>query len=204
MEQLLNRSSGTFSLDASGVNIEFPFQASEDRIYVDIGPLLIIDEAVKKLKEFITYSKKNLHKKVILSGRRVGQCQLKPDLCDIYTGLPDDFTIDKSYGLSLAQKPARINIKGVDFDIVSLSEIGARKGASILGWQKDINGKIVLGPALGRDPDVVDFYLISLTFDGEKSANAWAMSYGLEEFVKTKLPVIYEIMKAKGFFDNIK
>ena len=205
MEQELNKSSGTISLELSGVNIEFPFQTSGDRIYIEVGnwPLLLIDEVVRKFQEFVTYSKKNLNRTVILTGRRVGQCQLRPDLRDVYTGLPDDFTIDMAYGMSLRQKPERIKINGEDFDIVSLSEIGARKAASIGGWRKDVTGGIYLGTAPGRESDVVDFYLISLTLGGEKSANEWAMSYELKEFVKTKLPDRYEQMKASGIFDNI-
>lgn len=205
MERQLNKSSGTISLDMSGVNIEFASQTSGDRVYIDVGNWsLLVDEIVQKLKELVSHSKKKLNRKVILSGRRIGQCQLRPDLYDIYTGLSDDFTIDMAYGMSLRQKPERIKINGVDFDIVALSEIGSRKSASILGWHKGVKEVLEVSPTPGREPDVVDFYLISLTLNGEESANKWAMGYGFEEFVKTKLPDIYEKMKTKGFFDNIK
>ena len=193
----MNKSSGTINFEVQGANIEFSFQTSGDRMYIDVGDwsVLLLDKMVQKLAELVSYSKKNLNRTVILSGRGVGQCQLRPDLRDIYTGLPDDFTIDMAYGMSLRQEPERIKINGVDFDIVALSETCLRKMASILQWQKG-----VIGPDPGREPDVVDYYLILLTLTNEREANEWARSYRLEEFVKTELPDKYEQMKARGIF----
>jgi hypothetical protein len=191
---------GIVTFEVQGVNIKFPCRISGDREYIDVGDmsLLFVDEIAQGFGRLVKRMKKDFRGGVILSGRGVGQCQLRPDLRDIYTGLPDDFTIDMAYGIRLKQKPARIKINGVDFSIVALSEIGARKMASILGWHRGEGGELEVSPTLGREPDVVDYYLISLTLGGEKSANEWAMSYGLEEFVKTKLPDRYGQMKARG------
>ena len=175
----------------------FPFQRTDTAIYLFVdSPSVFVDyDVVKDFKNCIVQLARNAGGLVILSGRVLGCLWLREDLRDLYTGLPDDFTIEGAYGMRLKQKPERIKINGVDFDIVSLSEIGLRKSASILGWQKGVKG-LEFGPDPGREPDVVDFYLILLTLTSEKEANEWAISYRLEEFVKTKLPDIYEKMKA--------
>jgi hypothetical protein len=191
---------GTVTFEVQGVSIKFPCQISGDREYIDTGDgsLLFVDEIAQGFGRLVKRMKKDFRGGVILSGRWVGQCQLRPDLRDIYTGLPDDFTIDMAYGIRLKQKPARIKINGVDFSIVALSEIGARKMASILQFHRSEDGKPEIRPALGRELDMVDYYLINLTFNGEKVASDWARTANFEGFLKTKLPDMYERMKARG------
>lgn len=87
------------------------------------------------------------------------------------------------------------------FDAVSLAETGARKAASNLGLQKDEKGNVIVAPAKGRETDKSDLYLITITFNGMEAANKMAALDA--SYWKTKLPGLYERMKAAGLLAGV-
>ena len=176
----------TIVVNTSNDSFSFSIQVSGERVYVDVGDWSLLGSVGPQLGGFACNLRIQKNLVLVLSGKRVGQIQLRPDLQEFYTGLPDDFTIGMSYGQPLKWQLEKVKIFGVDFYLVSLYEIFLRKNDSISRIYPDR-----IGPPLGREADVVDHYIIMLTLD-KKKAQKWALGYGLDNYVKKHLPDKYE------------
>jgi hypothetical protein len=194
------------TLNVTGVNVAYTCQTVGDRAYLSLdkrGPFTILgDDMVSELKKLVDVMKRREGLKVILAGRLPALWQLRPDLSEFYTGLPDDYRVEMAWGKSLREKPARIKLGKVDFDIVSLAETALRKTASIMQMRVDESGSPTFAPAEGRETDVSDLYLITLTFFGAELADAQAKLRS--SYWKTKLPELYSRMRAAGLLVGVE
>ena len=196
---------GEVTLNVTGVNVAYNYQIVGDRMYLSLdkrGPFILGDAMVSELGELVKETKRREGLRVILAGRLPAVWQLRPDLEEFYVGLPDDYRVEGAYGISARKKPVRIKLGKVDFDMVSLAETGARKMASILGWRKDESGSITCAPAEGRETDVSDYYLITLTLLGAEEADKGAAPWN--SYLKTKLPDLHARMRAAGLLVGVE
>jgi len=192
------------TLNVTGVKVGYTCQTVEDRMYLYVdkrGPFALFgDDMFSELKKLVDSMKHHEGLRVILAGRLPAVCQLRPDLEEFYFGLPDDYRVKGLYGIDIPNKPVRIKLGKVDFDMVSLLETSMRKSASIMQLR---GGKF--GPAPGREPDVVDSYLITLSMFGEEMARAWAKAnYDFGDLTKTKFPDLYARMRAAGLLAGVE
>jgi len=195
------------TLNVTGVNVAYVCQTVGDRMYLRVdkgGPFALWgDDMVSELRKLVDSMKRREGLRVILAGRLPAVWQLRPDLSEFYTGLPDDYRFEGVFGISPRKEPARITLGKVDFDMVSLAETGVRKAmASIMGWRKDESGNLTSAPAEGRETDVSDYYLITLTLLGAEAADKAAAPNS--SYWKTKLPDLYARMRAAGLLVGVE
>lgn len=201
----LSQGFGEVTLNVTGANVAYTYQIVGDRMYLSLdrrGPFIFGDTMFSELGKLVDLMKHRDGLRVILAGRLPAVCQLRPDLEKFYVGLPDDYRVEGMYGISARKEPLRITLGKVDFDMVSLAETGIRKAASILGLRKDENGGLTFGPAEGRESDVFDNYLITLTLLGAEEANKKAAP--MWPHWKTKLPDLYARMRASGLLVGVE
>jgi hypothetical protein len=193
------------TLNVTGVNIVYTCQTVGDRMYLYLdkrGPFIFEDAMVSELEKLVKVMQHREGLRVILAGRLPAVWQLRPDLEEFYVGLPDDYRVEGVFGISARKEPVIIKLGKVDFDMVSLAETYARKSASILEWRPDETGSIIFRPAEGRETDVSDCYLITLTFLGAEEADKMAAEWG--SFLKTKLPDLYARMRAASLLVGVE
>jgi hypothetical protein len=193
------------TLNVTGVKVAYTCQTVGDRLYLFLdkrGPFIFGDAMISELGKLVNSMKSREGLKVILAGRLPAVCQLRPDLEKFYVGLPDDYRVEGVYGTSARKEPVRIALGKVEFDMVSLAETGLRKTTSILGLRKEKNGSLTFGPAEGRETDMSDCYLITLTLLGaEKADKSAALN---STYWKTKLPDLYTRMRAVGLLVGVE
>jgi len=83
-----------------------------------------------------------------------------------------------AYGRLYAEPPITVKYGNANIKIMSLSESGVRKAGSILEWRA---GEIA--PAAHRTKDIIDYYVILQSYNGDDVANAWALAYGYDPTV---------------------
>jgi len=228
----LSQGFGEVTLKTTVVDVVFTYQIVGDRmyLYLDKGGALFVlgaselgkleegpkgtpdrivssekvymDAVGSELGKFVDAMKRREGLRVILAGTLPAVWQLRPDLKKFYVGLPDDYRVEGVHGMSARKKPVRIKLGKVDFDMVSLAETYVRKTASILSWRKDESGNLTFAPADGRETDVSDHYLITLTLLGAEEADKEAAEWG--SYWKTKLPGLYARMRAAGLLVGVE
>ena len=196
---------GEVTLNVTGVNVKYSYQTVGDRMYLSLdkrGPFIFGSDMISELKKLVDIMKYREGLKVILAGKLPAVWQMKPNVSEFYTGLPDDYRVEGLYGTSARKEPVRITLSKVEFDLVSLAETGIRKTASILELRKDKNGNITFGPAKGRETDVSDVYLITLTLLGAEAANKKAVADKI--YWQTRLMDLYARMRVAGLLVGVE
>jgi len=84
-----------------------------------------------------------------------------------------------AYGFTFRESPVTIEYEGIGkLKMMTLSESGKRKMASILEWRANDAGQLSVSPPAHRVKDIVDYYVVLRSFKGQTIADEWAKVYG--------------------------
>lgn len=184
------------------LRISYAFQRTAFRIYLDIkdGGTLRIPRVIDVLERALEWIEKREGCQVLLCGPAVTQIQLRSDLREYYTGLPDNYDIGMFMGNHLSEAPIKIPLgknsqgKEVEKNCVSFAETSKRKQASVMSLDTS-TGKF--RPKTGREADILDCYLLLLTgasIDSRLGEYTSQFKDCFKEAIRESFPEHYEAM----------
>lgn len=151
---------------------------------IDIQTSMTADE-VKRFTNNIATALENSGTEVRVSPQNIGTIEKLTSegtwekITDIHSKeyIPGSEPVPEgAYGYMFAEKPIKITLPGVgELQIMTLSETGIRKAASITSFQAAEG----IAPAAYRTNDIADFYVILLNYKGTAVAAEWAKAFGL-------------------------
>jgi len=164
--------------------------------HIDIGDGIYLN--MPKVVDLLEKAGKDL----ILCGPVVTKIQMRSDLREYYTGLPDNYDIPMFLGEKLSDPPIKLPLehnsqgKEVEMYSVSFTETLKRKHESVMRLNPS-TGR--WAPKTGREADILDCYLLLLNaayVDSSPSRIEYASQFGnyFKESIREFFPEYYEDM----------